>query len=261
MKRFVEGADRDQATLFPECLDDWVDENNPVRVIDVFVDSLDLADLGFAGVDPQSTGRPSYHPAMLLKLYVYGYLNAVQSSRRLEREANRNVEVLWLTRRLAPDHKTIADFRKDNGPAIRKVCARFVELCRRLGLLSVASVAIDGSKFKAVNNRDRNFTEGKMVRRMAQIEESVARYLHQLESADRQERTKARAMRINRLNEKIATLNEEMKRLEAIDKQRLADPDQQISFTDPDAAQWRPAGAGPASSATTCRLPSTPRTI
>jgi len=181
---------------------------------------------------------------VLLKLYVYGYLNAVQSSRRLEREANRNVEVMWLTRRLAPDHKTIADFRKDDGPAIRKVCARFVELCRRMGLLSVASVAIDGSKFKAVNNRDRNFTEGKMARRMAQIEESVARYLHQLESADRQERTKARAMRINRLNEKIATLAEEMKRLEAIEKQRLAEPDQQISFTDPDARSMATSGRG-----------------
>jgi transposase len=244
MKRFVEGADRDQPSLLPECLEDWIDENNPVRVIDVFVDNLDLTDLGFAGVDPQSTGRPSYHPAVLLKLYVYGYLNAVQSSRRLEREANRNVEVMWLTRRLAPDHKTIADFRKDNGSAIRKVCARFVELCRRLGLLSIASVAIDGSKFKAVNNRDRNFTEGKMARRMAQIEESVARYLHQLESADRQERSKARAMRINRLNEKIATLNEEMKRLEAIDKQRLAEPDQQISFTDPDARSMATSGRG-----------------
>lgn len=244
MKRFVEGAERDQATLFPECLEDWIDEENPVRVIDVFVDNLDLANLGFDGVEPQATGRPSYHPAVLLKLYVYGYLNAVQSSRRLEREANRNVEVMWLTRRLAPDHKTIADFRKDNGPAIRKVCARFVELCRRIGLLSVASVAIDGSKFKAVNNRDRNFTEGKMARRMAQIEESVARYLHQLESADRQERTKARAMRINRLNEKIATLAEEMKRLEAIEKQRLAQPDQQISFTDPDARSMATSGRG-----------------
>lgn len=244
MKRFVKGADRDQSTLFPECLDDWIDDENPVRVIDVFVDHLDLADLGFAGVDPHSTGRPSYHPAVLLKLYVYGYLNAVQSSRRLEREANRNVEVMWLTRRLAPDHKTIADFRKDNGPAIRKVCAKFVELCRRLGLLSVASVAIDGSKFKAVNNRDRNFTEGKMARRMAQIEESVARYLHQLESADRQERTRARAMRINRLNEKIATLAEEMKRLEAVEKQRLAQPDQQISFTDPDARSMATSGRG-----------------
>ncbi len=244
MKRFVVGADRSQSTMLPECLDDWIDEDNPVRVIDVFIDNLDLADLGFAGVDPQSTGRPSYHPAVLLKLYVYGYLNAVQSSRRLEREANRNVEVMWLTRRLAPDHKTIADFRKDSGSAIRKVCARFVELCRRLGLLSVASVAIDGSKFKAVNNRDRNFTEGKMARRMAQIEESVARYMHQLESADRQEHSKARAMRINRLDEKIATLNEEMKRLEAIDKQRLAVPDQQISFTDPDARSMATSGRG-----------------
>lgn len=244
MKRFVEGADRGQWTLFPECLEDWVGEDNPVRVIDVFVDNLDLADLGFSGVEPQATGRPSYHPAVLLKLYVYGYLNAVQSSRRLEREAGRNVEVMWLTRRLVPDHKTIADFRKDNGPAIRRVCARFVELCRRMGLLAHASVAIDGSKFKAVNNRDRNFTEGKMKRRMAQIEESVARYLHQLDSADRQERSKANVMRIHRLYEKIAKLQEEMRRLEAIEKQRLAEPDQQISFTDPDARSMATSGRG-----------------
>jgi transposase len=244
MKRFIEGADRDQATLLPECLEDWVDEDNPVRVIDVFIDTLDLGDLGFSGVDPQSTGRPSYHPSVLLKLYVYGYLNAVQSSRRLEREAGRNIEVMWLTRRLAPDHKTIAEFRKDNGSAIRKVCARFVELCRRLGLLSIASVAIDGSKFKAVNNRDRNFTEAKMKWRMAQIEESVARYLHQLESADRQERSKARAMKINRLNDKIEKLQEEMSRLEAVEKQREQQPDKQISFTDPDARSMATSGRG-----------------
>ena len=244
MKRFVLGADKDQPTLFPECLQDWVDPNNPVRVVDVFVDNLDLAGLGFTGGDPQSTGRPSYHPIVLLKLYVYGYLNSVQSSRRLEREAGRNVEVMWLTRRLIPDHKTIADFSKDNGPAIRKVCAQFVELCRRIGLLSVASVAIDGSKFKAVNDRDRNFTEGKMKRRMAQIEESVARYLHQLESADRQERSRARAMRIDQLNEKIATLQEEMARLEAVEKQRQTQPDKQISFTDPDARSMATSGRG-----------------
>ena len=158
MKRFVAGADRGQSTLLPECLDDWIDESNPVRVIDAFVDALDLAELGFDGVEPAATGRPSYHPSVLLKLYIYGYLNRVQSSRRLEREAGRNVEVMWLLGRLVPDHKTIADFRKDNGPAIRKVCARFVELCREMGLLTTASVAIDGSKFKAVNNRDRNFT-------------------------------------------------------------------------------------------------------
>ncbi len=181
MKRFVEGLDRVQGTLFPEVLDDFVEGNNPVRVIEAFVEALDLGTLGFGGVDPKATGRPSYHPSVLLKLYIYGYLNRVQSSRRLEREAGRNVEVMWLTGRLAPDHKTIADYRKDNGTSIRKVCARFVALCRQLGLLahgtSGASVAIDGSKFKAVNNRDRNFTAAKMKRRMAQIEESVGRYL------------------------------------------------------------------------------------
>src|SRR6266853_5435297 len=186
MKRFVEGVDRGQSTLFPECLDDWIDEDNPVRVIDVFVDELDLSALDFGGVDPKATGRPSYHPSILLKLYVYGYLNRVQSSRRLEREAGRNVEVMWLTGRLVADHKTIADFRKDNGPAIKKVCAQFVALCRKMGLLAKASVAIDGSKFKAVNSRDNNFTKGKMERRLAQIEESVARYLSQLDTADRQ---------------------------------------------------------------------------
>jgi transposase len=158
MRRFVEGTDRGQSTLFPECLEDWICEDNPVRVIDVFVEGLDLAEHGFSGVDPEATGRPSYHPSVLLKLYIYGYLSRVQSSRRLEREAGRNVEVMWLTGRLVPDHKTIADFRKDNGLAIRKVCARFVALCRELGLLTTASVAIDGSKFKAVNNRDKNFT-------------------------------------------------------------------------------------------------------
>src|SRR5438874_7441811 len=175
MRRFVEGTARGQSTLFPECLEDWIGENNPVRVIDVFVDELDLSQLGFSGVDPEVTGRPSYHPSVLLKLYIYGYLNRVQSSRRLEREAGRNFEVMWLLGRLVPDHKTVADFRKDNGCAIRKVCARFVELCREMGLLTMASVAIDGSKFKAVNTRDKNFTRAKMERRLAQIEESVAR--------------------------------------------------------------------------------------
>jgi transposase len=165
MRGFVQGVDRQQATLLPECLDDWVDENNPVRAVDVFVDALELRDLGFDSVNPAATGRPAYHPSAMLKLYIYGYLNRIQSSRRLEREAGRNLEVMWLTGRLAPDHKTIADFRKDNGPAIKKVCARFVELCREMGLLAKASVAIDGSKFKAVNSRDNNFTQGKIQRR------------------------------------------------------------------------------------------------
>src|ERR1051326_6747591 len=234
MKRFVEGTDRGQSTLFPECLEDWIDEDNPVRVIDVFVDELGLAELGFDGVLPEVTGRPAFHPSVLLKLYIYGYLNRVQSSRRLEREALRNVEVMWLTSRLTPDHKTIADFRKDNGRAIRQVCARFIVLCRAMGLLTEASVAIDGSKFKAVNNRDKNFTRAKMDRRMAQIEESVARYLQQLDSADRQEPSEALKTKTSRLKDKIEKLKEQMRRLVGLKAAMLAASDQQISLTDPD---------------------------
>ena len=244
MRRFVEGVDRDQSTLFPECLEDWIYEDNPVRAIDVFVGGLDLAELGFDGVDPEATGRPSYHPSVLLKLYIYGYLNRVQSSRRLEREAGRNVEVMWLTGRLVPDHKTIADFRKDNGPAIRKVCARFVALCRELGLLMSASVAIDGSKFKAVNTRDKNNTRAKMARRLAQIEESVARYLSQLDTADRQEPSEALVARTAHLKEKLAKLAGELQRLKAIEKRMLASPDQQISLTDPDSRSMATSGRG-----------------
>jgi transposase len=244
MRGFVDGTDRAQSTLFPESLEDWIGEDNPVRVIDVFVDELDLAGLGFNGVEPEETGRPSYHPPVLLKLYIYGYLNRVQSSRRLEREALRNVEVMWLTGRLAPDHKTIADFRKDNGVAIRKVCRRFVALCRMMGLLVQASVAIDGSKFKAVNNRDKNFTRAKMDRRMAQIEESAARYLQQLDTADRQEPSEALKTKTSRLREKIAKLKEQMQLLEVLKKQMLATADQQISLTDPDARSMATSGRG-----------------
>ena len=244
MKRFVEGTDRGQTTLFPECLEDWICEDNPVRVIDVFVGGLDLAELRFDGVDPEATGRPSYHPSVLLKLYIYGYLYRVQSSRRLEREASRNVEVMWLTGRLVPDHKTIADFRKDNGPAIRKVCAQFVALCRKLGLLTKPSVAIDGSKFKAVNNRDKNFTRAKMERRLAQIEESVARYLSQLDTADRQEPSEALAVKTAHLNDKLAKLADALQRLQAIERAMLASPDQQISLTDPDSRSMATSGRG-----------------
>ncbi len=244
MKRFVEGTDRGQSTLFPECLEDWIDESNPVRVIDVFVDELDLVELGFAGVSPEVTGRPAYHPSVLLKLYIYGYLNRVQSSRRLEREALRNVEVMWLTGRLMPDHKTIADFRKDSGCAIRQVCARFIVLCRAMNLLTEASVAIDGSKFKAVNNRDKNFTRAKMDRRMAQIEESVARYLQQLDTADRQEPSEALKAKTSRLKEKIEKLKEQMQRLKVLKVAMLATPDQQISLTDPDARSMATSGRG-----------------
>jgi transposase len=244
MRRFVEGVDRQQSTLFPECLEDWICEDNPVRVIDVFVGGLDLAALEFGGVDPEATGRPSYHPSVLLKLYVYGYLNRVQSSRRLEREAGRNVEVMWLTGRLVPDHKTIADFRKDNGPAIRKVCAQFVMLCRRIGLLTTPSVAIDGSKFKAVNNRDKNFTRAKMERRLAQIEESVGRYLSQLDTADLQEPSEVLAVKTAHLKDKLAKLASEVERLKAIEKEMLASPDQQISLTDPDSRSMATSGRG-----------------
>ena len=190
------------------------------------------------------TGRPSYHPSVLLKLYLYGYLNRVQSSRRLEREAGRNVEVMWLTGRLVPDHKTIADFRKNYGGAIRKVCAQFIILCRRLDLFADASVVIDGSKFKAVNNRDRNFTRAKMERRLAQIEESVARYLRQLDSADRQELSEVREAKTVRLKEKVARLKQEVQRLHGLKTQMLAAPDQQISLTDPDSRSMATSGRG-----------------
>jgi transposase len=244
MARFIEGVSRSQATLFPEHLDEFVGDDNPVRVIDAFVEQLDLPGLGFDRAEPEATGRPGYHPSVLLKLYIYGYLNRVQSSRRLEREAGRNVEVMWLTGRLIPDHKTIADFRKDNGAAIRKVCAKFIELCRQFGLLATASVAIDGSKFKAVNNRDRNFTAAKMQRRMAQIEDSVARYLQQLDTADRQEPSEALAAKTERLQEKITRLKEEMARLGDLKTRMLASPDKQISLTDPDARSMATSGRG-----------------
>jgi len=244
MGRFISGADRTQTTLFPPCVDDWIDEENSVRVVDAFVDALDLAELGFARVEPAATGRPSYHPSVLLKLYIYGYLNRIQSSRRLEREADRNVELMWLVGRLVPDHKTIADFRRDNGAAIRQVCSRFVLLCREMGLLAGRSVAIDGSKFKAVNNRDRNFTKAKLERRRQQIEESVARYLSQLDTADRQDPTDIMAAKSERLKEKIARLEEEMKRLDRLEAQMLSSPDQQVSLTDPDARSMSSSGRG-----------------
>jgi len=244
MKRFVEGAERGQSTMLPECLDDWIDESNPVRAVDAFVDALNLEKLGFEGVVPEGTGRPSYHPSTLLKLYIYGYLNRIQSSRRLEREASRNLEVIWLLKRLTPDDKTIAYFRKDNGPAIKKVCAQFVALCRDMGLLTKASVAIDGSKFKAVNTRDKNFTKGKVERRRAQLEESVARYLAQLDTADLQDPSEALAAKTAHLKEKLVKLASEMQRLEAYEKQMLASPDQQISLTDPDARSMATSGRG-----------------
>ena len=234
MSRFIEGEDRSQATLLPEYLDDYIAEDNPVRAVDAFVDELDLKQLGFAGADPASTGRPAYHPAVLLKLYIYGYLNRIASSRRLEREAQRNVELMWLTGRLAPDFKTIADFRHDNGEGIRNVCRRFVQLCRDLKLFTQAIVAIDSSKFKAVNSRDRNFTPGKVDKRQEQIEESIQRYLTALETADRTQPAEVEA-KTERLREKISTLREQMRRMDTIREELKQQPDEQISLTDPDA--------------------------
>ena len=244
MRRFVEGIDREQATLFPESLEDWVDQDNPVRAIDAFVDKLELSALGFDGVAPEVTGRPAYHPSVLLKLYIYGYLVRVQSSRRLECEAARNVEAMWLTCRLVPDHKTIADFRKDNGAAIKRVCAQFIELCRQMGLLATSSVAIDGSKFKAVNTRDKNFTRNKVERRRVQLEESVARYLAQLDTADRQEPSEDLAAKTEHLKEKLVKLECEMQRLAVMEKLVLASRDQQISLTDPDSRSMATSGRG-----------------
>ena len=243
MKRFIEGENRNQSTLLPACLEDFVSEDNPVRVIDVFIDGLNLEKLGFDGALPAVTGRPSYHPATLLKLYVFGYLNRLQSSRRLEREAARNVELMWLLRRLTPDFKTIADFRKDNGPAIKKVGREFIVLCRRLDLFSQAIVAIDGSKFKAVNNRDKNFTEHKLKARIAQIEASIGRYLVELDRADRAPSLVTEA-RTTPLKEKLVAAKAHIEKLHQVGEQLRAAPDHQLSLTDPDARSMATSGRG-----------------
>ncbi len=233
MKRFVSGESRDQSTLFPETIDDYIGEDNPVRAVDIFVDELDLGNLGFNRVDPAATGRPAYHPSTLLKIYIYGYLNRVQSSRRLERETQRNLELIWLTSRLSPDFKTIADVRKDNGPAIQKVCSEFVMLCRRLNLLTASAIAIDGSKFKAVNNRDKNLTEHKLISRMEHLEKGVDRepgeHTHE---------------RVSNLKHKVATIRSHLKKLQATGKQLDQVLDHQICETEPDARSMVSQGRG-----------------
>lgn len=234
MKRFIQGQDRSQSTLFPASLEEYIDADNTVRVVDAYVDELDLFTLGFERVNPKATGRPGYHPSVLLKLYIYGYLNRIQSSRRLEREASRNVELMWLTGKLAPDFKTIADFRKDNGPAIQSACSQFVVLCRELGLFARTMVAIDGAKFKAVNARERNFTKGKLTRRIGQIEQSIGRYLQSLDATDLQEGDAA-IEKTERLKEKILAMREKMAELEQLKAELIASPEKQISLTDPDS--------------------------
>jgi len=242
MSGFIQGQARTQSTLFPEMLDDFVVEDSAVRVIDFFIDDLNLAGLGFQ-TEPNSKGRPAYHPIVMLKIYVYGYFNQVHSSRRLEREAHRNIELMWLVGRLAPDFKTIADFRKDNREAIRRVCREFVLLCKQFGLFNDALVAIDGSKFKAVNNRDKNFTQAKMARRLLEAEESIDRYLEGLANIDEQE-SKASSGKKEQLEQNVAAMKEEMARLKALEVEMVKAPDQQISETDPDARSMKTRGEG-----------------
>ncbi len=241
MKRFIEGECRTQTTLFPECLDDYVVDDNPVKFVEAFIDGLDLGKLGFHGVDPQVTGRPAYHPSTMLKIYVYGYLNRIHSSRRLERETRRNIELMWLIGRLTPDFKTIANFRKHNGKGIRRVCCEFIGICRKMNLFTQALVAIDGSKFKAVNNRDRNFTRAKMKRRLEDIERSIERYFSRLDKADQQE---SPGTETTGLQDRIVVLKAEMQRLREIEAEMLETPAKQISLTDSDARSMKTRGAG-----------------
>ena len=243
MKRFIEGENRSQSTLFPESLDDYIAEDNAVRVVDAFVNKLDLRKLGFDRVEPSVTGRPGYQPATLLKIYVYGYLNRLQSSRRLERESHRNVELIWLTGRLMPDFKTIADFRKDNRQAIRRVCVEFVGVCRELKLFSATLVAIDGSKFKAVNSRDKNFTRKSVKRRLQKTQANIDRYLAKLDAVDREE-PEIREVTATELQQKIASMEAKMEELKQHQVEVEAHPDNQVSLTDPDARSMVKAGGG-----------------
>jgi len=243
MKRFIEGENRYQSTLFPESLEDYIAEDNSIRVVDAFVDKLKLKELGFDRADPSDTGRPGYLPSTMLKIYIYGYLNRIQSSRRLERESYRNVELIWLTGRLMPSFKTIADFRKDNRKAIRRVCTEFVGVCRELELFSATLVAIDGSKFKAVNSRDKNFTRKSVKRRLQKTQANIDRYLAKLDAAD-QEAPEVREVTAEELKQKIASMEAKMEQLKTHEAGVEAHPDSQVSLTDPDARSMMKAGGG-----------------
>jgi transposase len=230
---FVEGESREQRILFPEVLDDYISEDNVVRFIDAFVDGLEMEELGFLRTESKETGRPSYDPRDLLKLYIYGYVNRVRTSRMLERECQRNVELMWLMRKLAPDFKTIADFRKDNRRAFRAVFRQFVLLCKQLGLLGGELVAVDGSKFKAVNSGQRNFSENKLEKRLKEIDKKVERYLDEMDRTDKQEKhSEADA---EQLKDKIGKLKERKGRYEELLKELKASGKSQLSLTDPDS--------------------------
>ncbi len=237
MKRFIEGIGRDQVTLLPDCLDDYVEEDNPVRVIDAFIEMLDLSALGF-GIEPEVTGRPGYHPGVMLRIYLYGYLNQVQSSRRLERECGRNLELIWLTGRLKPDFKTIADFRKDNGSAIRRVCQKFVALCRNIKLLDSDVVAIDGSRFKAVNSKAKSYTRGKLKQKLGEIDKAIERYLMELDRADEalaKTGSTVPTSQVVRASRKLAHLQKEAERYRSIEDRMDTTGETQVSLSDPDA--------------------------
>src|ERR671932_143619 len=230
----ISGHDRSQTLLFPESVDDYVDPDNPVRFIDAFVDGLDLAAAGFVGVEPKATGRPGYAPADLLKLYIYGYLNRVRSSRRLEAETHRNIEVIWLLRHLRPDFKTIADFRRDNRTAFRPVFRQFVLLCRQLDLFGRELLAVDGTRIKAVNNKDRNFTRASLTKFVELADAKLDDYLQRLDQADAAE-SKTGGSRVENLAEKMAAIRERRTRCKAMLEQLDRTGEDQISLTDPDS--------------------------
>src|SRR6266404_7791427 len=230
---YIEGESRELRVLFPEVLDDYISEDNLVRFIDAFVDGLEMEELGFDRTAPKETGRPPYDPRDLLKLYIYGYLNRVRTGRRLERECQRNVELMWLMRKLRPDFKTITDFRKDNRKAFRGVFRQFVLLCKGLGLVGGELVAVDGSKFKAVNSGQRNFTEKKLERRLQELDQKVERYLDEMDRTDRSEKDGGSDK--EELKEKIEKLKERKGRYEELLKELGASGQSQVSLTDPES--------------------------
>ena len=243
MPRFIEEGPRSQSTLFPELLDEYISPNNPIRAIDYFVDDLNMRRLKFNRVEPCDTGRPGYRPTTLLKLYIYGYLNRISTSRRLENETHRNIEVMWLLGRLQPDHKTIAKFRKDNGEAIQQACSEFVEICRKMEMFSQSMIAIDGSKFKAVNNKKKNDSQGSMKRRIARTERHINEYMQLLDAKDKDEPI-ADEREIPELQEKLDSLEEHLKKLKLREQEVKAQPDKQISETDPDSRLMKQSTVG-----------------
>jgi transposase len=232
MTQHIKGQGRHQVTLLPEALDDFVTEDNPVRVVDIFVDGLQLDTLGFERVNAKQTGRPGYHPATMLKLYIYGYLNRIQSSRRLEKEAHRNVELMWLLERLTPDFKTIADFRKNNSKGIKNACRAFIDLCRQMQMFTDVTVAIDGSKFKAVNSKQNNFTPQKAKDHIARVEQSISNYLEKLDKADSDAQPDANT---ELTATKLAWLKKRLGELQEIQQTVEQQQDKQLSLTDPDS--------------------------